>query len=149
MESVASPYVSRGYRAFILGAGLYDMLVGLSSFFFYPVIYVLMSAFDPMLPMTAPGSVEMMHLKMNGIFMFFAGFGYIFPYLNYEKFKFYIPVFGIGLRAWGGAFLLYTSLFWATPLSYGILGAIDLIIALGFILFLLNYRSKRIHIRNF
>ncbi len=91
----------------------------------------------------------MMHLKMNGIFMFFAGFGYIFPYLNYEKFKFYIPVFGIGLRTWGGGFLLYTSLFWTTPLSYGILGAVDLAIALCFVLFLLNYRSKRIHIRNY
>jgi hypothetical protein len=149
MESIASPYVSRGYRAFILCAGIYDILVGLSSFFFYPILYVLMSAFDQGLPMTAPGSVEMMHLKMNGIFMFFAGFGYIFPYLNYEKFKFYIPVFGIGLRIWGGGFLLYTSLFWTTPLSYGILGAVDLAIALCFVLFLLNYRSKRIHIRNY
>ena len=149
MESVASPYVSRGYRAFILGAGLYDMLVGLSSFLLYPVLYVLMSAIDPRLPMTPPASMEMMHLKMNGIFMFFAGFGYLFPYLNYEKFKFYIPVFGIGLRTWGGAFLLYTSLFWATPLTYGILGAVDLSIALGFALFLLKYRSKRIHIRNY
>jgi hypothetical protein len=149
MESVASPYVSRGYRAFILGAGAYDMLVGISSFFLYPVVYVLMSALDPGLPMTAPASVEMMHLKMNGVFMFFAGFGYIFPYLNYEKFKFYIPVFGIGLRTWGGGFLLYTGLFWRTPLTYGVLGVIDLAIALGFVVFLLNYRRKRIHIRNF
>jgi hypothetical protein len=149
MESVASPYVSRGYRAFILGAGAYDMVVGLSSFLLYPAVYVLMSALDAGLPMTPHASVEMMHLKMNGVFMFFAGFGYIFPYLNYEKFKFYIPVFGIGLRTWGGAFLLYTSLFWSTPLTYGILGAIDLAIALSFTLFLLNYRSKRIHIRNY
>ena len=149
MESMASPYVSRGYRAFILGAGLYDMVVGLSSFLVYPVLYVLMSAVDNRLSMTPAGSVEMMHLKMNGIFMFFAGFGYIFPYLNYEKFKFYIPVFGIGLRTWGGGFLLYTCLFWATPLTYGILGAVDIAIALGFSLFLLNYRRKRIHIRNY
>jgi hypothetical protein len=149
MESVTSPYVSRGYRAFILGAGAYDMIIGLSSFLLYPVLYVLMSALDPGLPMTPQGSVEMMHLKMNGVFMFFAGFGYVFPYLNYEKFKFYIPVFGIGLRTWGGGFLLYTSLFWGTPLTYGILGAVDLAIALGFVLFLLNYRRKRIHIRNY
>ncbi len=149
MESVASPYVSRGFRAFILGAGAYDMIVGLSSFLLYPLVYVLMSALDPGLPMTPRASVEMMHLKMNGVFMFFAGFGYIFPYLNYEKFKFYIPVFGIGLRSWGGAFLLYTSLFWATPLTYGILGVVDLVIALVFTLFLLNYRRKRIHIRNY
>jgi len=149
MEGVASPYVSRGYRAYILGAGVYDMAVGLSSFFVYPAVYVLMSALDPGLRMTPPGSVEMMHLKMNGVFMFFAGFGYLFPYLNYERFKFYIPVFGIGLRTWGGAFLLYTCLFWSTPLTYGVLGGIDLALALGFALFLLNYRRKRIHIRNY
>jgi hypothetical protein len=149
MDSAASPYVSRGYRAFILGVGAYDMIIGLSSFLLYPVLYVLMSALDPALPMTPPASVEMMHLKMNGVFMFFAGFGYIFPYLNYEKFKFYIPVFGIGLRTWGGGFLLYTSLFWSTPLTYGILGAVDLAIAVAFVVFLLNYRRKRIHIRNF
>ncbi len=149
MESIPSPYVSRGYRAYILIAGLYDMLVGLSSFFIYPVTYVLMSTLDPYLPMTAAGSIEMMHLKMNGVFMIFVGFGYLFPYLNYEKFKFYIPVFGIGLRVWGGAFLVWACLFWAVPVTYCILGIVDLLLAGGFVMFLLGYRKKRIHIRNY
>jgi hypothetical protein len=149
MESITSPYVSRGYRAFILIAGMYDMLVGLSSFFVYPALYVLMSAVDPFLSMTPAGSTEMMHMKMNGVFMIFAGFGYIFPYLNYEKFKFYIPVFGIGLRTWGGAFLVWANIFWGVPFTYAVLGAVDLVFAAGFVLFLINYRGKRIHIRNY
>jgi hypothetical protein len=149
MESISSPYVSRGYRAYILAAGAYDMIVGLGSFFFYPVLYVLMSAIDANLPMTPAGSTEMMHLKMNGVFMFFVGFGYLFPYLNYEKFKFYIPIFGIGLRTWGGLFLVVAYFSWKVPLTYLILGVIDLLFAFGFFFFLFGYRTKRIHIRNF
>ena len=149
MEAIPSPYVSRGYRAYILIAGAYDIIIGLGSFFLYPLLYVLMSTLDPYLPMTRAASVEMMHLKMNGVFMLFAGFGYLFPYLNYEKFKFYIPVFGIGLRTWGGVFLVYVYFFWKTPFAYCILGIVDLIFAVGFVLFLLGYRRKRIHIRNY
>ncbi len=144
-----SPYVSRGYRTFILTAGAYDMIVGLSLFFLYPVLYVVMSFLDPNLEMCGPTSPEMGHLKLNGIFMFFVGMGYLFPYMNYEKFKFYIPIFGIGLRGWGGAFLIYTNLAWGLSFIYTIFGAVDLLFAVGFVFFLSGYRSKKIHIRNY
>ena len=144
-----SPYVSRGYRAFILTAGAYDMIVGLSLFFLYPVLYIIMSFLDPNLEMCGPTSYEMAHIRMNGIFMFFVGMGYIFPYINYEKFKFYIPIFGIGLRGWGGGFLIYTNIAWGLSFIYTIFGVIDLLFAIGFVFFLSGYRSKKIHIRNY
>ena len=144
-----SPYVSRAYRAFILVAGTYDMIVGLSLFFLYPILYFLMSALDPSLAWCGNTSNEMAHLKMNGVFMFFVGMGYCFPYVNYEKFKFYIPVFGIGLRVWGGTFLVYTNLVWGLSFVYGIFGAVDLIFAVIFVYFLWGYRQKKLHIRNF
>jgi hypothetical protein len=144
-----SPYVSRGYRAFILSAGAYDMIVGLSLFFLYPVMYVVLSFLDPGLDMCGPTSYEMAHMKLNGIFMFFVGMGYLFPYANYEKFKFYIPIFGIGLRGWGGGFLIYTHLAWNLSFIYTIFGAIDLLFAVGFVFFLSSYRSKKVHIRNY
>lgn len=144
-----SPYVSRTYRAFILIAGAYDVLVGLSGFFLYAVTYLLMSALDPALSMTHDQSMEMVWLKMNGVFLIFVGLGYIFPYMNYEKHKFYIPVFGIGLRTWGGIFLLYAGLAWGLTFILIILGAVDLLFAVIFIYFLNDYKRRKVKIRNF
>lgn len=144
-----SPYVSRAYRAFILIAGAYDVLVGLSGFFLYSLTYLLMSALDPTLSMTPEQSMEMVWLKMNGVFMIFVGLGYLFPYANYEKHKFYIPVFGIGLRTWGGIFLLYAGLAWGVTFIIAIFGAVDLLFAVIFIYFLGNYKRRKVKIRNF
>ncbi|GEM_PF-2975904 len=144
-----SPYVSRAYRLFILIAGTYDIIVGLSGFFLYAVVYLLMSAIDPNLPMAPDKSMEMAWLKMNGVFMIFVGLGYVFPYVSYERYKFYIPVFGVGLRTWGGIFLVYAGLFWGLTFILVIFGAVDLLLAAVFVYFLGDYKRRKVHIRNY
>jgi hypothetical protein len=142
-------FISKRYRALILIAGVYDMLVGLGLFFLYPLLYILMSAVDPSLALFDETSEAMAHLKMNGVFMFFVGVGYLFPFVNYEKFKFYIPIFGVGLRTWGGGFLVFTNLWWGLSFTYTIFGAVDLIFAAGFVYFLWDYRHRRVHVRSY
>jgi len=144
-----SLYISNTYRIYILIAGIYDVLVGLSGFFLYGVMYLLMSALDPNLPMAPEQSMEMAWLKMNGVFMIFIGLGYIFPYLNYERHKFYIPIFGVGLRTWGGIFLVYAGLTWELTFILTIFGVVDLLFAVGFVYFLNNYKRRKVTIKNF
>ncbi|MBN1574056.1 MAG: hypothetical protein JW984_12745 [Deltaproteobacteria bacterium] len=144
-----SPYVSSPYRFFILFAGAYDILAGLSGFFLYAVLYLFMSAIDPNLPMTPDKSLEMAWLKVNGVFSVFIGLGYVFPYVSYERYKFYIPVFGVALRAWAGIFLVYAGLFWGLTFILVIFGAVDLLFAALFVYFLSDYRRKKAHIRNY
>jgi hypothetical protein len=157
MERIDSAYVSGGYRGAILAGGIYDMLVGLGLFFIYPILYVFMSALDPNLCnlSSAPIAGEtpglrvtaMTHLKMNGMFMFFVGLGYLFPFVNYEKYKFYIPIFGVGLRTWGGAYLVWAALALGLGVVYVIFGAVDLLFAGIFVYFLGDYRRKRVSVR--
>jgi hypothetical protein len=144
-----SPYVSSPYRLFILLAGVYDILVGLSGFFLYALVYLLVSAIDPNLPMAPDRSMEMAWLKVNGVFSMFVGLGYVFPYVSYERYKFYIPVFGIGLRTWAGAFFVYAGLFWELGFILVVLGAVDLLFAALFIYFLGDYKRKKAHIRSY
>jgi hypothetical protein len=157
MERVDSAYISRGYRTAILAGGLYDMLVGLGLFFIYPVLYIFMSALDPSLcnlssqPFVgeAPGlrATAMIHLKMNGLFMFFVGLGYLFPFANYERHKFYIPIFGVGLRTWGGAFLVWAAVSLGLGVTYIIFGVVDLLFAGIFVFFLWDYGRKKVSVR--
>lgn len=144
-----SPYVSSLYRLFILFAGVYDILVGLAGFFLYAVVYLLMSAVDPNLPMAPDRSMEMAWLKMSGVFSIFVGLGYVFPYVSYERYKFYIPVFGVALRTWAGIFLVYAGLFWGLSFILVILGAVNLLFAALFVYFLSDYNRKKAHIRNY
>lgn len=157
MERIDSTSVSRGYRSVILAGGVYDMLVGLGLFFIYPILYVVLSALDPNLcnlssvPVAGepPGlrMTAMTHLKMNGVFMFFVGLGYLFPFVNYEKYKFYIPIFGVGLRTWGGAYLAWAALAQGLGVTYGIFGIVDLLFATLYVYFLWDYRRKKVSIR--
>ena len=157
MERIDSAYISRGYRGAILAGGIYDMLVGLGLFFIYPILYVVMSALDPnlcnlsSLPVSGEPSglrmTAMTHLKMNGVFMFFVGLGYLFPFVNYEKYKFYIPIFGVGLRTWGGAYLVWAAFSMGLGVTYVVFGAVDLLFAGIFFYFLWDYRRKRVSVR--
>ncbi len=143
-QIMQSLYISNTYRIYILIAGIYDVLVGLSGFFLYGITYLLMSALDPNLPMAPEQSMEMTWLKMNGVFMIFIGLGYIFPYLNYERHKSYIIVFGVGLRTWGGIFLVYAGIAWKLSFILTIFGIIDLLFAVGFVFFINNYKRRKV-----
>jgi len=135
------------------------MLVGLGLFFIYPILYVVMSALDPSLcnlssvPVAGepPGlrMTAMTYLKMNGIFIFFVGLGYLFPFVNYEKYKFYIPIFGVGLRVWVGAYLVKTAFAMGLGVTYAVFGVVDLLFAGIYVYFLWNYRKKRVSVRTY
>ena len=157
MERIDSVYVSRAYRGAILAGGIYDMLVGLGLFFIYPILYVIMSVLDPNMcnlssvPVAGEPPVlrmtAMTHMKMNGVFMFFVGLGYLFPFVNYEKYKFYIPIFGVGLRTWGGAYLVWAAFALGLGVTYVIFGVVDLLFAALYIFFLWDYRRKKVTVR--
>ncbi|MBN1883369.1 MAG: hypothetical protein JW885_14470 [Deltaproteobacteria bacterium] len=157
MERIDSAYVSRGYRGAILAGGVYDMLAGLGLFFVYPILYVVLSALDPNLcnlssvPVAGepPGlrMTAMTHMKVNGMFMFFVGLGYLFPFVNYEKYKFYIPIFGVGLRTWAGAYLVWAALGLGLGVAYIAFGAVDLLFAGLYVYFLWSYRKKKVSVR--
>jgi hypothetical protein len=107
-------------RAIALVSGIYDVAVGLSLTLGRPL---LMSLFN------LPAPVPPIHADLNALFVTTVGVGYLWPYRDPDRYRWYLWLMGPVLKGAGAATFVADYLLRGSPASFLMFAACDGILA--------------------
>ena len=107
-------------RAIALISGIYDVAVGVSLTLGRPL---LMSLFQ------LPAPVPPIHADLNALFVTTVGIGYLWPYRDPDRYRWYLWLMGPLLKGAGAATFVVDHLLRGSPSSFLLFAACDGVLA--------------------
>jgi hypothetical protein len=107
-------------RAIALVSGIYDVAVGVSLTVGRPL---LMSLFQ------LPAPVPPIHADLNALFVTVVGIGYVWPYRDPDRYRWYLWLMGPVLKGAGAATFVADYLLRGSPASFLLFAACDGVLA--------------------
>jgi hypothetical protein len=120
-------------RAIALISGIYDVAVGVSLTLGRPL---LMSLFQ------LPAPVPPIHADLNALFVTTIGIGYLWPYRDPDRYRWYLWLMGPLLKGAGAATFVADYLLRGSPPSFLLFAACDGVLALVTLYALLAMRGR-------
>ena len=108
-------------RAIALISGIYDVAVGVSLTLGRPL---LMSIFQ------LPAPVPPIHADLNALFVTTVGIGYLWPYRDPDRYRWYLWLMGPVLKGAGAATFVADHLLRGSPASFLLFAACDGVLAI-------------------
>jgi hypothetical protein len=120
-------------RAIALISGIYDVAVGVSLTLGRPL---LMSLFQ------LPAPVPAIHADLNALFVTTVGIGYLWPYRDPDRYRWYLWLMGPLLKGAGAAMFVADHLLRGSPASFLLFAACDAVLAVATLFALLTTRRR-------
>ena len=120
-------------RAIALISGIYDIAVGVALTLGRPL---LMSLFE------LPAPVPPIHADLNALFVTTVGIGYLWPYRDPDRYRWYLWVMGPVLKGAGAATFVADHLLRGSPASFLLFAACDGVLATVTLCALLATRGR-------
>jgi hypothetical protein len=120
-------------RAIALISGIYDVAVGVSLSLGRPL---LMSLFQ------LPAPVPPIHADLNALFVTAVGVGYVWPYRDPDRYRWYLWLMGPVLKGTGAAIFMVDHQLRGSPASFLLFAACDGVLALATLYALLATRGR-------
>jgi hypothetical protein len=120
-------------RAIALVSGIYDIAVGVALTLGRPL---LMSLFE------LPAPVPPIHADLNALFVTTVGIGYLWPYRDPDRYRWYLWVMGPVLKGAGAATFVADHLLRGSPASFLLFAACDGVLAIATLYALLATRGR-------
>ena len=120
-------------RAIALISGIYDIAVGVSLTLGRPL---LMSLFQ------LPAPVPAIHADLNALFVTTVGIGYLWPYRDPDRYRWYLWLMGPVLKGAGAATFVVDHVLRGSPQSFLLFAACDGVLAIATLFALLTTRER-------
>lgn len=120
-------------RAIAFISGIYDVAVGVSLTLGRPL---LMSLFQ------LPAPVPPIHADLNALFVTTVGIGYLWPYRDPDRYRWYLWLMGPMLKGAGAATFVADHLLRGSPASFLLFAACDGVLAVVTLYALLTTRER-------
>lgn len=120
-------------RLIALISGVYDVTVGITLMFFREVLQSWFGVYPPQ---------PAIHADLNAVFVAVIGIGYLGPLVYPERYRAYLWLFGVVLKAAGALAFVVNFVMRDSPASYLLFAACDGGLAVATLLVLLSWPAK-------